>query len=311
MMLIRFTIRGLVVALLLALAIPGTAAARVQVFPDVIPLPDGWLPEGIAIGKGPTFYSGSRDDGAIYRGNLRTGEGEVFIEGEEGRVAVGLKYDRRCDILLVSGGATGQAYIYDARSGETLRVYQFSTEPSFINDVVVTKGGAFFTNSQQAALYRVDVRDCDDLPTDFEVIPLGGDWEQVEGFNANGIVADWKGRMLIVVNSTTGSLYRIDPDSGDAEVIDLGGESVSAGDGLLLRGRKTLFVVRNSENQIAEIRLNRDWSAGEVVNVITNPNFDIPTTIAGFGNALYAVNGRFTTPPEPDTPYQIVRVELN
>src|SRR3954471_9036096 len=30
-----------------------------------------------------------------------------------------------------------------------------------------------------------------------------------------------------------------------------------------------------------------------------------PTTIAAFGNALYAVNARFTTPPTPDTTHRI------
>ena len=38
-----------------------------------------------------------------------------------------------------------------------------------------------------------------------------------------------------------------------------------------------------------------------------NTNIDVPTTIASFGNALYAVNARFTTPPAPTTTYNIVR----
>src|ERR687898_2385854 len=50
-------------------------------FPERIALPDGFRPEGIAIGKQATFYVGSIPTGAIYRGNLRTGEGSVFIPG--------------------------------------------------------------------------------------------------------------------------------------------------------------------------------------------------------------------------------------
>jgi hypothetical protein len=98
--------------------------------------------------------------------------------------------------------------------------------------------------------------------------------------------------------------------TGYATIVDLGGQSVSTGDGLALRG-KTLYVVRNRLNEIAVIQLNADWSAGKVVGTLTNPNFDVPTTVALFGNALYAVNGRFTTPPTPTTSYQVVRVELN
>jgi hypothetical protein len=36
--------------------------------------------------------------------------------------------------------------------------------------------------------------------------------------------------------------------------------------------------------------------------------FRIPTTIAEFGDALYAVNARFDVPPTPDTEYDVVRV---
>ena len=224
-------------------------------------------------------------------------------------MAVGLKYDQRCDLLFVSGGNTGQAYVYDGTTGEDVQVYQFSTDPSFINDVVLTKDAAYFTNSQQAELYRVDISDCE-LTGDFEVIPLSGDWMQVAGFNANGIVASQNGKYLIVVNSTTGTLYRVDPDTGVATAIDLDGGAVPNGDGLLLRG-KTLYVVQNQLNQIAVVRLDSDWLSGEIVDVITDPDFDIPTTVGIFGNVLYAVNGRFTTPPTPTTPYDVVRVELN
>jgi hypothetical protein len=43
--------------------------------------------------------------------------------------------------------------------------------------------------------------------------------------------------------------------------------------------------------------------------VITNPAFDVPTTIARFGNALYAVNARFGTPEPNSATYTAVRVE--
>jgi sugar lactone lactonase YvrE len=307
----QFRIRWTIVALVAVLMFSSVTAAQAAVFPDVIPLPNGWLPEGIAIGTGYTFYAGSRVDGAIYRGDLQTGQGDVFIAGQAGRVAVGLKYDQSCNLLVVAGGQTGQGYIYDGTTGETLRVYQFSTAPSFINDVVLTNDAAYFTNSSQAELYRVDLSDCGSLPSGFDVIPLTGDWQQVAGFNANGIVADRTGKTLIVVNSTTGNLYRVDTATGVATVIDLGGQGVvTAGDGLALRGQ-TLYVVRNQFNEIVVIHLNADWSAGEVVGTLTNPNFDTPTTIGFFGSALYAVDARFNTPPTPDTPYQIVRVDIN
>ena len=44
--------------------------------PDVITIPEpGFQPEGITTSKRHTFFVGSRDSGAIYKGSLRTGEG--------------------------------------------------------------------------------------------------------------------------------------------------------------------------------------------------------------------------------------------
>jgi sugar lactone lactonase YvrE len=126
------------------------------------------------------------------------------------------------------------------------------------------------------------------------------------GFNANGITATPDGKWLIIVQSATGLLYRVDPHTGVAVVIDLGGELVTAGDGILLDGH-TLYVSRNAVNRIAVIDLEPDLSAGEYIGDITSPSFDAPTTIAEFGNSLYAVNARFSQ-PIPGTQYQIVRV---
>ncbi|HEY0737334.1 MAG TPA: hypothetical protein VGD69_20615 [Herpetosiphonaceae bacterium] len=293
---------------LLALAIAsGGLYARADTFPALIDLPNGWLPEGIVTGRGPVIYSGSRANGAIYAADLRTGEGSILVPGVAGRIAVGLSFDQRSNYIFAAGGANGNAFVYDADTGATVASYQFASAPTFINDVIVTRDAAYFTDSQRAVLYKVPLEERNGQLSDtFETIPLSGDWQQVAGFNANGIEATRNGKELIIVNSTLGTLYRVNPRTGVATLIDLGGASVSNGDGILLQG-KTLYVVRNRLNQVAVIRLNSDLERGEVVEVITNPNFDVPTTIAAFGDRLYAVNARFTTPPTPDTTYNIVQ----
>ena len=48
----------LILVILAALAIPMSALAAGNTFPDEIPLPTGFRPEGIAVGKGHTFYTG-------------------------------------------------------------------------------------------------------------------------------------------------------------------------------------------------------------------------------------------------------------
>lgn len=222
---------------------------------------------------------------------------------------MGLKFDKRSGNLFVAGGPTGAAYVYDARSGTDVAVLQLAASASFINDVTVTRAAAFFTDSSNAVLYKVPLSRRDGLPEPSKVqaLPLSGDWVQVpNAFNANGIAATPDGKDLIVVNSTVGALFRVNPDTGEARRIDLGGATVTNGDGLWLDG-KTLYVVRNFLNQIAVVELDHDLSIGQVTGVITNPAFRIPTTVAEFGNALYAVNARFNTPPGPDVEYEVVR----
>ena len=89
--------------------------------------------------------------------------------------------------------------------------------------------------------------------------------------------------------------------------VDVGTESFPAGDGLLVIGR-TLYVVQNRLNSIAVVALDRDGSSGTVTRRITDPRFDVPTTVASFGNRLYLPNARFSTPPTPTTPYTAVAV---
>jgi sugar lactone lactonase YvrE len=303
----KFPLTLALVALLL-LALPPAALAQAPAFPDLFFLPTGFAPEGIATGRGTSFYVGSLSGMGIYAGDLRTGEGRI-LTAPAGRIHVGLKVDVRSNYLFAAGGATGRAFIYDAATGAEIAALQLATGATFINDVTITRDAAYFTDSQAAVLYRIPLGPGGSVgdPVTFEVIPLTGDWQQVAGFNANGIAATPNGRYLIVVNSTLGTLYRVDPATGYAQQIDLGGASVTQGDGILLEG-KTLYVVRNRMNQIAVLRLSPDYLSARLVDTITNPNFNVPTTIARFGNSLYAVNAKFGT-PQAGTPYEVVRVE--
>lgn len=287
--------------------IGGTTAAP---FPEVIPLPDGFQPEGIAAGTGTTFYVGSIPTGAVYRGDVQTGEGDILVPAQEGRSAIGLKFDERTGLLFVAGGATGYAYIYNAETGGNVAAIQLETRPSFINDVVITEDAAYFTNSSQRFLYRVPLKENGDLPEmpTVEAIRLRGEYKfKPAEFNANGIAATPNGKWLIIVNTWEGALYRVDPRTGVATRINLRRGAVPNGDGLLLQG-ENLYVVQNFLNQIAVVELNDRLTAGEIERTITNPLFRIPTTVARFDSTLCVVNSRFDTPPTPETEYEVVCV---
>lgn len=208
-------------------------------------------------------------------------------------------------------GPTGQGFVYDSDSGDTITVLPLAAgQVTFVNDVVVTETAAYFTDSAQPVLYSVPV-DESGLPAGtVETIPVGGDFEFFPGeFNANGIDATPNGKPLIIVNSFAGALYTVDPDTGAATTIDLGGDSVPNGDGILADG-KTLYVVQNFLNQIGVVDLSADLSTGSVSSSpITSDEFMIPTTTAEFGSSLYAVNARFDVMAGPDVEYSVVRVE--
>ena len=278
--------------------------------PDVIPLPDDFQPEGIATGRGDAFYVGSLADGSIYQGSLLTGAGSILVPGTPGQLAVGLDVDERSNLLWVADGFGGGGRVYDAATGALIAEFAFGG--GFTNDVIVARDAAYFTDSFSPFLSRVPV-EANGRPTGgSQALPLGGDFQFVPGsFNANGIEAiPGPTPTLLVVNGTTGRLYTVDPGTGEASLVD--GVSVPSGDGLLLDGRQTLYVVQNFLNQIAEVRLSSDLASGEIVNTLTSPAFRIPTTAAGFGAALYAVNARFDVAP-PGSPssgiqYEVVRV---
>jgi hypothetical protein len=176
----------------------------------------------------------------------------------------------------------------------------------------VTRDAAYFTDAIVAFLYRVGIGPHGELSEGFEPIPLPANFgvtggcmgpPPVPGIRSNGIAADPSGRHLILVHTSEGQLYRIDTATYTVVPINLGGDDVCSGDGLLLDG-KTLYVAQNFKNQVAVVELLPDHFSGAMTRSITepftsNPATKVPTTIAEFGNSLYAVTAGFA-PPAPD-----------
>jgi len=154
----------------------------------------------------------------------------------------------------------------------------------------------YCTDSFNPNLYKVVLEKGGRLPStpEVEVIPMRG-FHMVEGFNANGLAGDFDGRQLVIVNISTGVLYLVDTESGEASPLEIeGAEPLFAdGDGLYLNGR-TLYIMQNFSDKIAVVQLSGDLSGGEFIKNIPgegeiNPLI-VATTIIGFGNSLYAIN---------------------
>jgi sugar lactone lactonase YvrE len=277
---------------------------------------DSVFPEGVAYQPSTgDFFVSSTSDGTIFRGNVRGGAAQPFLKGgEDGRIAAtGLKVDDARGRLFVSGAATGQMWVYDVASGGVIAHAGTARTPTFINDVaVVPNGDAFFTDSQSPVLYRLPLGATGMVPAeewlDFTGTPLAFQ----QGFNANGIAASADGLYLIVVQSNTGKLFRIDTTTKQVVQINLGGETVSNGDGILLDGQ-TLWVVRNQNGEIVKIQLAADLASGTIASRTTDPSFAYPTTIAKAGDRILVVNSQFDKRGDnvkPVLPFSIVSVPI-
>jgi len=276
-------------ALILPTAVPASAGESPR--DGVIVLDGATSAEGIAAGRGTTFYAGELESGDIFKGDIRDPEATRFIDAPDDREAVGMKFDAGTNLLFVAGGTTGKAFVYNTKTKEA--VGEFTLAPGFINDVTLTRDGAWFTNSARGELYRLQVSREGKL-LDLETVPLKGPAAELPGpFNLNGITSVKGDRVLIVAHSAKQALFTVDPDTGQSALIDTG--SLPNVDGIIARG-KTVWVVQNFLNQVSRVKLNHDLSSGEVRDVITSDSFQIPTTAALFGNTLAVVNAKFDEP---------------
>ncbi|TQK43497.1 sugar lactone lactonase YvrE [Streptomyces sp. SLBN-118] len=279
--------------------------------PAQFPLPNGFHPEGITIGRSPYAYFGSIANGDIYRASLATGRGCVISQGGgAAHPVIGLKIDRRERLLFLSGGPSREIRVADVHSGRLLKTFAVGSDGTFVNDVILTPGAAWFTDSFKAQIYRLPLDRHGEPGDAVTTVPLTGDWQQGPSFTANGIERTPDGSALLLVNAFAdgGGLVRVDPRTGIGRTVDIGGIELPNGDGLLLLGR-TLYVVQQQQNAIDVLRLNESGTRGTAIARITDPRFKIPTTAAAWGDRVYLPNARFDVEPKPDTTYEAVAVD--
>jgi Cu-Zn family superoxide dismutase len=278
--------------------------------PDSYALPgERVFPEGIAVDAGAgLFYTGSTGDGTIYRGDIASGEVTVLVEGGAPPFStIGMDIDGS-GRLWVAGGGSGALRVYDASDGTLLATLATEAAPAtFINDVVVVGEFAYATDSNRPLLFRA--------PLDLSGVEAwlsfeGTAFAYIGGFNANGIAASNDGAYLLVVQTNTGSLYRIDIAAGELlEVaIEEGGESTNlpGGDGLTLVGT-TLYVVGNGE--VVVVELADDLTRGAVTRHLGDPRFVSPTTADAVDDGILVVNSQFNNlQGQPQLPFTVVRV---
>lgn len=308
------------VLLLLLLTLPLTAQQ-----PPITqyPLPaDVTFPEGVAYdAKSNTLFTGSAATGAVVRMDLASRKAEVVaaagaaLPGEPFPALLGMKVD--AGRLWLAGGRTGAMAVLDAKTGAVLKKFAVpaapeAKTPSLVNDVTIAGSSAYFTDSLTPMLWRVTTKG--DQIGDLEPwLTLAAPLEYTTpGANLNGITATPDGRHLIVVQMNKGLLFRIGIDDKRITPIDVGGESLTAADGLVLDGR-TLYVVRQGEQEIVTVTLDADLSKGRVVHRFKDPALMWPATAVKVGDQLLVVNTQFNkrSSKDPQTPFSIIGVPLS
>ncbi|MEJ2604677.1 MAG: hypothetical protein P8172_15580 [Gammaproteobacteria bacterium] len=295
-----------------------------ETFAKTVPALTGAPPEGFTIGKGSTAYNGSID-GSIYKVDLRSGEGGVLVPAEPNFdiftdcYKLGMRVDPRSNYLFVAGCQGGDAYVFDADTGEEIRKYQLAPPLStVINDLAITTDAVYFTDFTQPFLFRLPLSRNGRLPDDSAVmpIPLSGDFVADDPFccAGNGIVATPDGGTLIVGNSNNAQIYRVDPTTGQADRIEVNPPLVGFIDGIVLREHKlyilTPFGDGSGGDWVQVVQLDKDLLTGTRVQIITDPDLDGVASGAFFGGALYVNNARYNVFPQPDTEYWLTRLEV-
>jgi Cu-Zn family superoxide dismutase len=267
------------------------------------------------------FYVGSATDGTIARGNVERGAAAVFLPGSPGRVALGLAVDDR-GRLFVAGGQTGAVAVYDTATGARLAELSDGLAPNtYLNGVAVAPNGdVYVTDSFNPILWRWPAAAIPNGNATPAATPIAsGALERFldlssppfafgPGYNAAGIVATPDGRFLLVVQSNTGYLYRVDIVSRTTTRIDLGNEALIGGGGLALDGHR-LFAVAGGA--IAVVELDGDFATGRVIDRFTDPTFSSPTSIARHDGCLLVVNSQFASlQGQPSLPFTVSSVAI-
>ncbi|MEY9931018.1 sugar lactone lactonase YvrE [Catenulispora sp. GP43] len=254
------------------------------------------FPESIAADT-HDMYTGSIDDGTVYRGRLGTKTLEPFLPaGTDGRTQVtGIKIAG--DRLLVAGAFTGRFFVY-TKTGKLVASYTVpdTGEKTLVNDeAVAPNGDVYITDSLRAVVYRVPAAEVHARATGIhralQVAYHLPDY--VAGTsNGNGIVATPDGKSLIIGYWYSGALYRLTLATGEVRKIDA--PPLASADGMVLHG-DTLYIARSVNNDVATLRLSQHDSRGTLVSERTYPGADTTTGIAVAGDRLLVTNSQMDT----------------
>jgi sugar lactone lactonase YvrE len=263
-------------------------------------------PEGVAFDPDSgAFFVSATGDGTIYRGTLDNSTVTEFIPGAPGKEAAGMKVAQ--GKLYVAGAFTGAVRVYEIATKQLVASFETGGD-GMLNDLVVTKeGDVFVTDSFRPTLWRITAEQVAAGAGTPEGIPVDPEIKYTvspDPFNLNGIVALNSGRRLIVVQSNTGKLFRIDFNdhaSNGREIHEIAVDEPLFGDGLLLDRGQLIVVTFAPAFTLTFVKLDDRAERGKVVERRTDPTLREPSTVAKARYLYLVVNADFGTSTIPFT----------
>ncbi len=252
------------------------------------------FPEGLVYSKKfKTVYTGSMMTGELFSATKGTRRlNDLPIENASKNIpALGMKEEN--GNLYVATGSNGTIEVFDIPTQKKVNAYSvpngLSKDKVFINDVAIDgKNQGYVTDSFRPVIYSfVPHSENTELAVWLDLENTGIQFE--EGYNLNGIVLTKKAKYLLVIQTNTGKLYRINTTTKETTEVRLTGESLLYGDGLSIR-KKKLYVALNVSGAVAKVALNDDFSAGTVTTV--KKGFQFPTAVAVTSKKLYVLNSQ-------------------
>ncbi|WP_019587777.1 superoxide dismutase family protein [Deinococcus apachensis] len=262
-------------------------------------------PEGVAYdARRGILYTGSATNGTVYAINAATGAVSKFSEGGAlgRRVALGMKVDGQ-GRLWIADGQQGTVSILTP-NGMILKVLETPMSPMpYLNDLTpAPDGNVYVTDSRRPVIFRVDRNLNLTAWLDLGQTPI----KYGPGVNLNGIVPTPDGRYLLVMQTNTGDLWRIDLRTKAVKRV-MGG--LMNGDGLLLDGR-TLYVARNKDQVVSKVSLSADSGTGTLTAEEPLNGLRFPATLVMIGGDLVVTQpqlDRLQGGMAPEVPFRLTR----
>jgi len=187
---------------------------------------------------------------------------------------------------------------YDLNTGNRLflSLLPSDDQPALANDVAVDfKGNAYVTNSIGNFIWKVNIQGEPSIfskSVRFTENPV--DRDSLCNFcGLNGITYVNNG-YLLVTQSNTGKIFKVDADDGTVRHVLLNEDLMSCPDGVVLRSDGVVLVVSPEAKKLWMLKSNNGWSEGVVYDKIDLGDEGYPTSVvARERDRMYVLYGYF------------------